>query len=171
MYVEYWIYRYTWLIMIYNCCAKRGRWYPHGWWASLACGWNICNSKEVSNMFWIIDPLWVQLPKQSKQGGWHSQSCARVELCFHTHIALWPLGALDANAQQSNRFGCIEGDKPSSILCSIDNLATLSFKSLADLFVSTICSTHEKEAWSWFKILNMTTPLYCSNAFIVTANT
>ena len=76
--------------------------------------------QKVSDMYWIIDPLWVQLAKQSKQGGWHSWSCARVGLCFHTHIALRPLGALDEDAQQSNQRGCSEGDQPYSLLRSIE---------------------------------------------------
>ena len=37
-----------------------------------------------------------------QQGGRHPQLCARVRLCFHTHIALGPLGALDEDAAQSN---------------------------------------------------------------------
>ena len=69
-------------------------------------------SQEVSSKYQMLIPLWVQLAKQSNKGGRHPQSCPRVGLCFHTHIALepWVLWMMTHNCPRG--FGCIEGDQP-----------------------------------------------------------
>ena len=64
------------------------------------------NPQEVSSQYWIVDPLWVQLATMCARGGFY----------IHTHIACQTLGTLDKDAQQSNWFGCTEGDQLGCIL-------------------------------------------------------